>query len=231
MGGEINHIVLGFGDTPPKLIFDLGANVGKYSIDFASAFPESQIYAFEPVEQTFKQLQENIASENLENRIHAKNFGLAAKDETANIGRPQHRPDKLTNSGLFSRYYSFETDFDVRPCTFKNLNTFCKEYNLYPDFIKLDIEGSELEVLQSIEGDVLQKVRGILIEVSDEPRFPNNELINNLLISNNFDAKFPDLNFIPPLSTRKHRWCHTSRKAYNRFWMKNQPQSIWVGFG
>jgi hypothetical protein len=125
-------------------------------------------------------------------------------------------PDKLTNSGLFSRYHSLEKDFDVHSCTFKNLNIFCKEYNFFPDFIKLDIEGSELEVLQSIEGDILQKVRGILIEVSDDPRFPNHELVNNLLISNNFDARYPGLNFIPPPSSR----LPNRLKAYNRLWMR-----------
>ena len=40
-------------DLKPKIIVDLGANIGIASIYFAHQFPDSEIFAFEPEEENF----------------------------------------------------------------------------------------------------------------------------------------------------------------------------------
>ena len=43
----------------PKLIFDVGANVGQYSRLFAKTWPDADLYTFEPAHTTFSILKQN----------------------------------------------------------------------------------------------------------------------------------------------------------------------------
>jgi hypothetical protein len=47
----------------PKLIFDVGANVGQSAELFLSAFPEARIQCFEPAEGTFAALSERFGAD------------------------------------------------------------------------------------------------------------------------------------------------------------------------
>ena len=49
-------------DFAPAVIFDVGANEGRASVEFAKAFPAAVIYAFEPVAATFSALVERAQS-------------------------------------------------------------------------------------------------------------------------------------------------------------------------
>src|SRR6476660_6899351 len=42
------------------IIFDVGANVGQSAMAYLTQFPKAQVYCFEPVDETFRLLQENI---------------------------------------------------------------------------------------------------------------------------------------------------------------------------
>ena len=41
-------------------VFDIGANTGQSSRNYLNKFPKCHIYCFEPVEKTFRQLDENF---------------------------------------------------------------------------------------------------------------------------------------------------------------------------
>ena len=57
------------------ILFDVGANVGKYSAMLNSAFPNSSIYAFEPNSNTFNVLVKNLDCQN----INSYQLGLDSK--------------------------------------------------------------------------------------------------------------------------------------------------------
>src|SRR6476661_6549330 len=42
------------------IIFDVGANVGQSATAYVTEFPKSLVYCFEPVDETFRLLQENV---------------------------------------------------------------------------------------------------------------------------------------------------------------------------
>ena len=50
-----------FKDWAPKLIFDVGANIGQTSVTYATAFPEAIIHAFEPSPEAYQKLVENTS--------------------------------------------------------------------------------------------------------------------------------------------------------------------------
>ena len=44
----------------PTVIFDVGANVGDVTKEYSAMFPNSKIYCFEPVPNTFKELKNRV---------------------------------------------------------------------------------------------------------------------------------------------------------------------------
>lgn len=55
----IRHYIERTGETPVRVIFDVGANVGSMTLMLAQYFPESTIYAFEPVTEYFELGRQN----------------------------------------------------------------------------------------------------------------------------------------------------------------------------
>jgi FkbM family methyltransferase len=45
-----------------KLIFDVGANVGQTSMELTHAFPDAQIYGFEPIQPSYALFEQNTGS-------------------------------------------------------------------------------------------------------------------------------------------------------------------------
>ena len=68
-------------------IFDIGANIGIYSIGY-SQIPKSKIFSFEPFPETYNYLCKNI-SINKKVNINAFNFGLFDKNKSLTMGVPK----------------------------------------------------------------------------------------------------------------------------------------------
>lgn len=62
-------------------IFDIGANIGWYSINISKQYPQAHIFAFEPIPKTFDNLNENISLNEISN-VSPFNFGFSDKDST-----------------------------------------------------------------------------------------------------------------------------------------------------
>ncbi len=127
-----------------KIIFDIGANVGHYSKELVKYFPNSKIYAFEPV-------SENIIAYK---KLHGTNknielipWGLGKEDSKEMIYYPKFKGA----SSLASIHNVFRNNEDLRgeEIHLIKLNDFCKQRNINKiDFMKIDVEGNELSVLQ-----------------------------------------------------------------------------------
>lgn len=151
----------------PKVIVDLGANIGVFSIYSAMMFPTAQVFSYEPEENNFNLLIKNIRLNNLEKRVFS--FQLACAD----IDHP--------------RYLSLDSDIRshsvVNDNTNKNLQQI-KTINLQQiieknaikriDILKMDIEGSEYEVFYTIPPTMFEKIGQISMEYHDKDTAQNN---------------------------------------------------------
>jgi FkbM family methyltransferase len=200
----------------PLRIFDLGANIGKYTIDFGRHFKDAKIFCFEPIPSTFKTLNENLKNSDALDRISTYNFGIMSNDKELKIGKPRGRSDKAENSGLFSVYASENNDYDVQTASFKSLSKFCKEKSVYPDFMKIDIEGCEFEVLESIKDEFLESIYAILVEVNYDPIFPNPDNVTELMLDKGFYSAYPSIDFDAGYSNKNPG----VKRAYNRLWLR-----------
>lgn len=135
-------------DNP--LIIDCGANIGLSIIYFKKNFPKAKIIAFEPDDKIFKYLEYNINSFELSNvelykkACWNKETTINFFSEGADAGRTANENDK--------------TNVTVVETT--RLKNFLKEE---VEFLKIDIEGAEFEVLEDAK-DLLFNVNNIFVE-------------------------------------------------------------------
>ena len=97
---------------------------------------------FEPIPVTFNYLKKNISLNNCDG-IKAFNHGLS--NESGNINFYFY-PELSGNASLTN--VSDHEDVQVIPCRVKKLDEFALGSNVYPDFIKCDVEGAEFLVFQ-----------------------------------------------------------------------------------
>jgi FkbM family methyltransferase len=148
-------------DNMSGVLYDIGANVGTYSI--YAGLKGIEVYAFEPEAQNYALLNQNIRLNNL-NNVHA--FCLALWDT--------QKLDYLNLSTLEAggSLHSFGEELDYR---LKAFNPVFKQgcvgmpldaINLKaPDHIKIDVDGFEHLVLKGGEKTIKQ-AKSVLIELN-----------------------------------------------------------------
>lgn len=141
-------------------IVDAGANIGLFALWAAWQRPAARIVSLEPFPETFEQLEKNIRTNSLQERIRAVRGALAGKTGDRRLNAfgesPNHR---LVQPGA-------EVPADdslVVSCV--TLTDFLREERLESlDLLKMDIEGSEWEVLFSTPSAILGNIRHIILE-------------------------------------------------------------------
>jgi len=138
------------------VFFDIGANIGWYSIYFDKLFQHLQIHAFEPIETAYAQCLINMHL-NRSGPIHAHNFGMADKNGTVDF---YVSPSLLAASSLAD---TFQTNDKIKvKGKIRRLDDYCHDNSIRPDFIKCDVEGAELLVFKGAE-DVLSTTRPLVM--------------------------------------------------------------------
>jgi FkbM family methyltransferase len=145
-----------------KIIFDIGANVGYYSL-VAATNPNARIYSFEPVTPTFKKLEKNRQLNNFLNiQLNQRVVSDTNSKVRIFLGDPLNRGmSSITKSDSLSS--EFEDAESVV------LDEFCRIHSIETiDLVKIDVEGSEMLVLKGM-ARILESLHPVLmIEVTNE---------------------------------------------------------------
>lgn len=122
--------------------FDIGANIGWYSINIATARRAARVHAFEPIPKTFSQLQTNVALNAVPNVV-IHNFGFYKEAGELDF---YYYPEGSGNAS--SANVSDRTDVEVVKCQVRTLDEYIADTGARVDFIKCDVEGAELLVFE-----------------------------------------------------------------------------------
>lgn len=123
-----------------SVVLDVGANIGLTSIFFAEN--AKFVHSFEPSITTFTFLSSNLEKYGNQ-KYKLYNFGFGSKDKRAELFYPSQ--DRA--SAFISRSIAPHSDYVKETVSVKTLDNFCAKELQNFDFIKLDVEGFELEVL------------------------------------------------------------------------------------
>lgn len=136
-----------FKDKNNITIFDVGANVGNYSLSLINSFPNASIYAFEPNPLTFDLLTEKTKNNK---SILCYKIGFSNQKSSSEIF--SYKSDEVSEHASLYKEVMSEIHNDKSISSFQiNLETldeFSKENKIENiDFLKIDTEGHEYSVL------------------------------------------------------------------------------------
>jgi amino acid adenylation domain-containing protein/FkbM family methyltransferase len=180
----LHGITLNDGDT----VFDVGANISFFSLFVHQRCRDARVYAFEPLPPIFKVLQANINHYGLSTKLFqcglGKESGMAsftfypkssamsglyadaAEDERVIRAYMSRQDESLTEYAdelMAGRLKSERYDCQVR-----TLSEIIAEQKIAQiDLLKIDVEKSELDVLEGIKESDWKKIKQIVIEVHD----------------------------------------------------------------
>lgn len=115
------------------VFLDIGANVGSYTV-LAAGVAGSTVHAFEPIEATCLSLKANVELNSLEERVTIHRCAVSQECGTVSMTEC----DDTMNRVIEARHEDAAT---VQAITLDSLE-------LAPTFMKLDVEGHELEALK-----------------------------------------------------------------------------------
>ncbi|WP_051189422.1 FkbM family methyltransferase [Daejeonella oryzae] len=148
-----------------NIILDCGANMGLSVLYFAQNYPKHQIIAFEPEEHIFNILQENVNTFQLKN-VTLHNKAVWTKSETLEF---------YSDGGMGGRVnQQYAQQKPVRIDAVPLLDFITEDV----DFLKMDIEGAEDEVLKYCSSE-LHKINNIFFEYHNN--FQKKQTLHELL--------------------------------------------------
>lgn len=154
---------------------------------------ELQYFLFEPEPKERKRLQQKYRNRSDEVFIVEDALDEADGSIELNLSRNlamSSSSKRLTVSPLFRGERKNQLDI-VERLTVKSrsIDSFCQEMNLQTDFLKLDTEGSEFEILNGASAQLKNFVLGVRVEVAFDYIFEGKKLfssINDLLLDSGF---------------------------------------------
>lgn len=152
-----------------EVFFDVGANIGLYSV--YAAMKGAKVVAFEPEAQNYAELNKNILLNNVSDRVRALCLALSEKQKIDSL----HVANLLAGAALSS----FEEAVDWRGRKFSavfkqgaisySLDEFIRTFpEFFPRHLKIDVDGAEARIVAGAEGTLRDKrLRSVLIELCD----------------------------------------------------------------
>lgn len=179
------------------IVLDVGANIGTYSSWIAKFRPDAIVYAFEPQRLIYQMFCGNMAINNF-NNVFAYNMGVSNLSSTMTMEELDYTT--VNNFGA----YSLCEDLLPAKSRFKSvvdittIDEFVEKHQLPKvDFIKIDVEGMDVEVLQGAK-KTIDKYRPNMLVEYDNCRYSrkdeilaelalygyrHEEFMNNLLVT------------------------------------------------
>lgn len=143
-------------------ILDIGAGLGDFSIYAARNYPHSVVYAYEPSPESYRLLQDNLALNRVTNvrpfpyAVSGKRDGLLLLDTRREA--VQHR----------TATESHEEETALMQVPSKSLDQIFEELHVAEcDFLKIDCEGAEYDILFHASDQTLDKMKHVCLEYHD----------------------------------------------------------------
>lgn len=156
------------GDT----FFDVGANIGVYAIYAALRHPGARIVAFEPESANLHLLRDNVVQNHLEERVQVYSTALGRRTGITTLHLQDFTPGAALHT--VSRKALSQT-CERRPVIWRQgicemtMDDFCRETGLVPNCVKIDVDGTEVDVLEGgAKTFASTALRAVVIEVSAE---------------------------------------------------------------
>ncbi len=154
----------------PKIIIDVGANKGQFSIAAANTFKEADIYSYEPVPETYQQLKKNTLNK-VKIKTKCSGIGEIVGELPMHINSHSHSSSMLHLADAHKQAFpnAEESHEVIVPVT--TLDNEFESIDLSDEvLLKIDVQGFESYVLNGAI-KTLKNTNYVLLEVSFKPMY------------------------------------------------------------
>jgi FkbM family methyltransferase len=146
-------------DAP--VVIDLGANAGFFSLFAFHVRPRARCFSFEPMPENFSLLQ---AHQQMHGHLPWKiyNQAVSAKGGKARLACPEKGGPSTTASLVCSESKSGQRTVEVMVRPLQEI--MAQETGGFCDWLKIDVEGSEYEILYSLPEKTYRRIRTLAVE-------------------------------------------------------------------
>jgi FkbM family methyltransferase len=159
-------------------VMDVGGNIGLFTMFVKLQAPGAAVYAFEPIQKTFQVLEQNVRLLDCPD-VHLYNLAVGSQDHTEimftffpnmpgnTTANPALKDDvRPVMDQLFGKKMS-DVLYQTETCVaqVRTLSSIFREQGISSvDYLKIDVEGSEIAVLEGIEDLHWPMIRQVAIE-------------------------------------------------------------------
>ncbi len=197
-------------------IFDVGANIGMFSLHLQHNYKNLKIFAFEPTPQLCEIIKHNLSL--FPSDVTVLQKGVSNKNEDATFtyypnysilsgfNADPEKDQRTIKAGIKTKESSNKLEEDITnaivsaklkdkqefTCRLTTISDIIREYNIEKiDLLKVDAEKSEWEILEGIVDDDWEKIQQMVMEVH-ETNGPLLEKICDLITTKGFSYQLED---------------------------------------
>lgn len=151
---------------PSDVIFDVGANIGEFSVFAAKRAPQGRLHAFEPMEKLSATVRGNLEANHFRN-AHVHQVGFSTGSADIPIYRTTSRGgDGAINNGLNSLYAGNGLDV-AEIIKVVAMDEWCDQWKIAKlDLIKMDVEGAEMSALRGGADTIRRFKPAMIVEIN-----------------------------------------------------------------
>lgn len=153
-----------------ETLFDIGANVGLYTI--YAAKKGINVYSFEPHSQNFAIVNRNISLNGLDRTVSAFNLAFADKDDIDFLYVSDITSGSAMNNFGETKDWNKNTitDYFRQGILSMTIDSFLKRKPAwFPDHIKIDVDGIEDKIIAGAKNTISDKrLKSVLIEINED---------------------------------------------------------------
>lgn len=153
--------------TPAAVFYDLGANIGFYSLIADQYIRTGRIYSFEPVPANRQLFEKHLQLNSpllRSGKISIEPFAIADQEKTISFSNDTRHRDGNTYISA-SPVFTAAKDLITVQCY--SIDDWVQQGHERPDIIKIDVEGAEYEVLQGAIKTLQQYKPNLLLATHD----------------------------------------------------------------
>jgi len=151
------------------VFFDIGANVGVFSIYCAKRFKNAAIYSFEPEYSNLYLLKENVIYNALQSQVNIYSVAISDFVGMSRLNLQDVTPGSAVHTESKDSIALTDDGYPViwaEGVTCVTVDYLCEQLDVFPNVIKIDTDGNEDKILKGAKKTLANKdLRSLIIEM------------------------------------------------------------------
>jgi len=151
------------------ILFDIGANIGVFSVYAAKIHPKSTIFSFEPEYSNLNILKNNVLANKVGEQVNIFSVGISDKSGISKLHLSSTDPGAAVHTESKNNISTTDEGFKVvwnEGIMTTTLDEFCLNQQIIPNCLKIDTDGNELKILKGADNILKNStLKSLIIEM------------------------------------------------------------------